>query len=189
MLSGATTAGSPDATASAQPALHARAMLPLPQDLQFKVAEFVTGRLVWPGLEVSLSISPSPGQTQQPGLVVAELRPLRESQQYVQGPISLIAMDQVPNPVPLEFPPATASEAVPLSSFGISALATAPPVVAVPMDYAEVAPQVPPSPPVVRARRRLPPPPRRDAEQLCRARARLRPAAALSRDSSGDSHP
>ena len=51
MLSGATTAGSPDATASAQPALHARAMLPLPQDLQFKVAEFVTGRLVWPGLE------------------------------------------------------------------------------------------------------------------------------------------
>lgn len=45
MLSGATTAGSPDATTSAPPALNARAMLPLPQDLQFKVAEFVTGRL------------------------------------------------------------------------------------------------------------------------------------------------
>ena len=104
----------------------------------------------------------------------------------MQAPNGLIAMDPVPNPVPLEFPPATASEAVPLSSFGISALAAAPPVVAVPMDYAEVAPQVPPSPPVVR---QMPPPPRRDAAQLCRARARLRPAAALSRDSSGDSHP
>ena len=67
-------------------------------------------------------------------------------------------MDQVPNPVPLEFPPATASESVPLSSFAIPALAPAPPVVAVPMDYEQVAPQVPPSPPVVRARRRLNPP-------------------------------
>ncbi|KAK7241191.1 hypothetical protein SO694_00051167 [Aureococcus anophagefferens] len=51
-------------------------------------------------------------------------------------------MDQVPNPVPLEFPPATASESVPLSSFAIPALAPAPPVVAVPMDYEQVAPQV-----------------------------------------------
>ncbi|KAH8088789.1 hypothetical protein JL720_6754 [Aureococcus anophagefferens] len=51
-------------------------------------------------------------------------------------------MDQLPNPVPLEFPPATASESVPLSSFAIPALAPAPPVVAVPMDYEQVAPQV-----------------------------------------------
>ena len=68
-------------------------------------------------------------------------------------------MDQVPNPVPLEFPPATASESVPLSSFAIPALAPAPPVVAVPMDYEQVAPQVPPPPPVVRARRQMTPPP------------------------------
>ena len=80
-------------------------------------------------------------------------------------------MDQVPNPVPLEFPPATASESVPLSSFAIPALAPAPPVVAVPMDYEQVAPQVPPSPPVVRARRQMTPPAPRRGAALPRARA------------------
>ncbi|KAH8077219.1 hypothetical protein JL720_10185 [Aureococcus anophagefferens] len=55
-------------------------------------------------------------------------------------------MDQLPNPCHWNSP-ATASESVPLSSFAIPALAPAPPVVAVPMDYEQVAPQVPPSPP------------------------------------------